>query len=229
MSGPLADRLARLDAALESIARAHPGAALANSLSAEDMLLTDAIARGGLPLAVFVLDTGRLHGDTLDLVGAIRARYPIELEVWRPDPGALEAFAARHGADAFYGSPALRARCCELRKVEPLSRALAGRPAWISGQRREHSPTRAALAEREIDLRHRIPKYNPLAAWTEAELWQALGAREVPVNRLYRQGYRSIGCAPCTRPVLPGEDARAGRWWWEAPEKRECGLHRKVA
>ena len=210
---------------LREIAQEFSAVALASSLSAEDMLLTDAIAAERLPIEVFALDTGRLHADTLALIDETRARYGIEIKVYRPDAAAVEGYVRRHGADAFYGSVELRKRCCEIRKVEPLKRALAGKRAWITGQRREQSSTRTRLVEREFDATHGLEKFNPLAAWTEAEVREVLRAREVPTNRLYLQGYRSIGCAPCTRPVLPLEDLRAGRWWWEQPEHKECGLH----
>ena len=210
---------------LERIAEGFSPAVLASSLSAEDMVLTDAIARAGLPIGVFVLDTGRLHADTLALLERTRSRYRITLNVYEPDPRAVEQYVASHGRDAFYSSVELRKRCCEIRKVEPLRSALAGKRAWITGQRREHAASRAALAEREFDLANGLHKFNPLAAWTESQVWEYLREHQVPYNRLYDQGYRSIGCAPCSRPVLPNEDVRAGRWWWEQPEHKECGLH----
>ena len=210
---------------LERAARDYRPAALASSLGAEDMLLADLALAHGLELEVFVIDTRRLHLDTLELIEDIRRRYGVEPRVYAPDPDAVADYISGHGRDAFYRDPMLRKRCCEIRKVEPLRRALAGKHAWITGQRREQSPTRAALAVQEFDAAHGIEKFNPLADWSEAEVWRYLRERDVPVNRLYGQGYRSIGCAPCTRPVLPGEDARAGRWWWEDANLRECGLH----
>jgi len=217
-----------LDNALAGIAAQHSPAVLAHSLSAEDMVLTDAIARLGLGIGVFVLDTGRLHVDTLELINAIESRYAIRVEVFEPRAIAIQNYVQVHGRDAFYRSLDLRRSCCEIRKVEPLKRALAGKRAWITGQRRQHSAGRAGLAEREFDLGHGLVKFNPLAAWSEDHVWEYIRARDVPYNRLYDQGYRSIGCAPCTRPVLPGEEVRDGRWWWEAAEHKECGLHRKV-
>jgi phosphoadenosine phosphosulfate reductase len=210
---------------LHAFAAQFSPAALASSLSAEDMVLTDLIAREGLPIEVFVLDTGRLHADTLALIPQIKARYGIEVRVYTPDPAAVADYVHRNGRDAFYQGIELRKRCCHIRKVEPLARALAGKRAWLTGQRREHSAGRAELPEREFDAAHGIEKFNPLAAWSEAEVWQYVREHRVPYNRLYDQGYRSIGCAPCSRPVLPGEDIRAGRWWWEQPETKECGLH----
>jgi len=214
-----------LQALLSDIAAQFAPAAAASSLSAEDMVLTDAIARAGLPIEVFVLDTGRLHADTLELISTIQERYRIAVQVYTPDSEAVAQYVSRHGRDAFYGDLELRQRCCEIRKVRPLRRALAGKRAWITGQRREHSPSRAGVAVREYDALHGLEKFNPLAEWSEAQVWEYIRANGVPYNRLYDQGYRSIGCAPCTRPVLPHEDVRAGRWWWEAAEKKECGLH----
>ena len=210
---------------LKGIAAEFSPAALASSLSAEDLVLTDVIARAGLPIEIFVLDTGRLHADTLALIQEIRSHYGLDVKVYKPDPAPVLEYVRVHGRDAFYGSVDLRKRCCGIRKVEPLKRALAGKRAWITGQRREQSSNRAELAEREFDAAHGIEKFNPLAAWSETAVWDYIRAHDVPYNRLYDHGYRSIGCAPCTRPTLPGEEVRAGRWWWEQPETKECGLH----
>ena len=218
-----------IEALLKEIAAERSPAALASSLSAEDMVLTDAIARAGLPIEIFVLDTGRLHADTLNLVSETRSHYGIQISVYTPDPDALGRYVGGHGRDAFYGDPELRQRCCEIRKVQPLRRALAGKRAWITGQRREQSPSRHRLALREFDAVHGLEKFNPLVDWTEAEVWDYIRSNRVPYNRLYDQGYRSIGCAPCTRPILPHEDVRAGRWWWESADRKECGLHVKHA
>ena len=217
-----------LEDVLAGIARDQSPAVLANSLSAEDMVITDVIARLRLPIGVFVLDTGRLHAETLQLIGAIRQRYGIGVEVYEPRAMAVQAYVQVYGRDAFYESLELRRSCCEIRKVEPLKRALAGKRAWITGQRREQSNGRSQLSGREFDVAHGLVKFNPLAAWSEKEVWSYIGEHEVPYSGLYEQGYRSIGCAPCTRPVLPGEEVRAGRWWWEAPEHKECGLHKNV-
>ena len=214
-----------LEGTLQHVAAHFSPVALASSLSAEDMVITDVIARHRLPIEVFVLNTGRLHAETLALLEETRARYRIAINVYEPDPRGVEQYVAANGRDAFYGSVELRKRCCELRKVEPLRRALAGKRAWITGQRREHAASRAALAESEFDPDNGLHKFNPLAAWSEAEVWQYVRTHQVPYNRLYDQGYRSIGCAPCTRPVVAGEDPRAGRWWWEIAEHKECGLH----
>ena len=210
---------------LARIARDHRPAALASSLSAEDMVLTDLIGRERLPIEIFVLDTGRLHGDTLDLVGSIEQRYGITVRMHRPQPQAVNEYTIRFGRDAFYESVDLRKQCCAMRKVEPLKRALAGKQAWITGMRREQSASRTRIAIEEFDQEHGLMKFNPLADWSDAEVWDLIGRYEVPYNALYDQGYRSIGCAPCTRPVVAGEDARAGRWWWESDGASECGIH----
>lgn len=215
----------QLRAQLRDIAARFAPVALASSLSAEDMVLAHAIARERLPIEIFVLDTGRLHRDTLDLFSLLKKTYGVEVRVYAPDPHAVAEYVSRHGRDGFYTDPELRRRCCEIRKVHPLRRALAGKRAWITGQRREHSPTRSALPAQEHDAVHRLEKFNPLAEWTEAQVWTYLRENAVPYNRLYDQGYRSIGCAPCTRPTLPHEELRAGRWWWEAADRKECGLH----
>jgi len=225
MSGSLELKFEDLERLLERAAREHSPVALASSLSAEDMVITDAILGRGLGIEIFTLDTGRLHADTLDVVSAIRERYGYEVKVFSPDAAAVSEYVASFGRDGFYESVELRKRCCHIRKVEPLARALAGKAAWITGQRREQAATRAGLKIEEHDAAHGMAKFNPLADWTEAEVWDAIRSRDIPYNALHDQGYRSIGCAPCTRPTVAGEDARAGRWWWELHEVRECGLH----
>jgi phosphoadenosine phosphosulfate reductase len=202
----------------------HP-AALASSLSAEDMVLTDLVARDQLPVEILVLDTGRLHGDTLDLIGKVERHYGLRLSVWRPQPAAVREYVLRHGRDGFYRSAELRRECCHLRKVEPLGRALVGRRAWITGLRREQSALRSDIALEEWDAQHGLKKFNPLADWSEQDVWDYIREYDVPCNALYDHGYRSIGCAPCTRPVVAGEGARDGRWWWEEKAPSECGIH----
>jgi phosphoadenosine phosphosulfate reductase len=230
MSTPLQARTEELERVLARAALEYAPAVFASSLGAEDMVITDLILRRGLDIGIFTLDTGRLHGDTLALIGKIREHYGRDMRgrdirVVRPDPGAVAQYVTVHGRNAFYGSADLRRRCCEIRKVEPLRRALAGKASWVTGQRREQSPTRSSLALQEQDTAHGLVKFNPLVDWSEHDVWEYIGRHGVPYNALHEQGYRSIGCAPCTRPTLPGEDVRAGRWWWEAPEARECGLH----
>jgi len=211
--------------ALRDIATRHPGVGLASSLAAEDMVLTHAIYSEDLPIEVFTLDTGRLNRETLAVVDAVAARYGRRLTVMQPDAAAVEAYVNEHGAHAFYESVPLRKACCEIRKVIPLRRALAGRPAWITGQRREQAVTRGTLAEQEYDSVFGLEKFNPLAAWTFDDVWAAIRALDIPYNALHDRGYPSIGCEPCTRAIKPGEDLRAGRWWWESSDSKECGLH----
>lgn len=200
-------------------------ATFASSLSIEDMVIADLIGREGLPIEIFVLDTGRLHADTLELVGRIEQRYGIAAKIYRPERHAVNTYVVRFGRDAFYESASLRRQCCEIRKVEPLKRALAGKRAWITGLRRDQAATRAVVPFVKLDRVHGLEKFNPLADWSEDNVWAHIRRYNVPYNALYDQGYRSIGCAPCTRPVVPGEDPRAGRWWWESASARECGLH----
>jgi phosphoadenosine phosphosulfate reductase len=214
-------------ALLHRIASQHAPAALANSFGAEDMVLTDLIARHRLPIAIFTLDTGRLPAETYDLIDRVRVHYGLPVEVYYPDTRALEGFVRDNGVNAFYRSVELRQGCCGIRKTEPLARALAGRGAWITGQRRAQSVTRSAVGIEEIDAEQAIPKFNPLADWSEDDIWSYLRDHKVPRNPLHDLGYPSIGCAPCTRAVRPGDDIRAGRWWWENANHKECGLHRR--
>ncbi len=209
---------------LARAANAHPDAIVqASSLGAEDQVLTDLIARDRLPIAIATLDTGMLHRETLALVDAIRARYGLFVERYRPLHEAVVAFVGRHGDDAMKQSVELRKACCALRKVEPLDRMLAGRTAWITGLRREQSSERAAVDFEATDDAGRT-KLSPLADWSWADVWHYLDLNDVPYNALHDQFFPSIGCAPCTRATALGEDFRAGRWWWEQGTK-ECGLH----
>ena len=225
MTEPLKRKTSELERLLVRVALEHAPAALASSLSAEDMLITDVILRHGLGIEIFTLDTQRLHADTLNVIAAIRKRYGYDMRVFRPEPEAVTEYVVKFGRDAFYESAELRKRCCHIRKVEPLNRALEGKEAWITGQRRDQAVTRSELKVQEYDAARGKVKFNPLADWSEDEVWTYIRAFDVPYNALHDQGYRSIGCAPCTRPTVAGEDVRAGRWWWEQPEARECGLH----
>ena len=229
VASALQAKITALFGTLRLVAQEHAPAALASSLGAEDMVLTDALLRAHLNVDIFTLDTGRLHPQTVSLLDAIRSRYGYEIRVYRPDPDAVAEYVERFGVDAIYNSVALRQCCCHIRKVEPLRRALEGKRAWITGLRRSQSLTRRALAEQEHDTEHGLWKFNPLAQWSERDVWDYIRAYEVPYNALHDQGYRSIGCAPCTRPTAAGEDIRAGRWWWENEQSKECGLHRRVA
>ncbi|MCC6215633.1 MAG: phosphoadenylyl-sulfate reductase [Polyangiaceae bacterium] len=196
---------------------------------AEDVLLLEYANQTGLPFRVFALDTGRLPPETYQAFAAAEAHYGIRIEYCFPDAGRVESLVRKKGLFSFLEDG--HEECCGIRKVEPLARQLAGLRAWITGQRRDQSPTRAGVARVELDGAHVGPlgplvKLNPLAETTAEEVWDAIRAFGVPYNPLFERGYRSVGCAPCTRAVLPGEHERAGRWWWEEATRRECGLHR---
>jgi phosphoadenosine phosphosulfate reductase len=218
-------RVAETSAILERIARDFTPAVFASSLAAEDMVLTDLILKADLPIAIFSLETGRLHAETLAMIDRVKETYDYDIALFRPDPLAVERYVTQNGLNAFYESVDMRKECCRIRKVEPLGRALAGKRAWITGQRRAQSATRAELAVQEDDLSHAMQKFNPLTDWSEENVWDYLRTHQVPYNALHDRGFPSIGCEPCTRAVQPGEDVRAGRWWWENPESKECGLH----
>lgn len=221
-------KLAATQALLTDITAKHPDAVLANSYGAEDMVLTDLIARLSLPLQVFSLDTGRLPAETYTLMQQVAERYPaVTVKVYFPETATTESYVNTHGINGFYQSVELRKSCCQIRKIEPLKRALKGKSAWITGLRREQSPTRQDLGNQEFDADNGLMKFNPLIEWTEAEVWEYIRSNDVPYNALHDQRYPSIGCAPCTRAITVGEDVRAGRWWWENPESKECGLHIK--
>jgi phosphoadenosine phosphosulfate reductase len=224
-SADFSTHLAATQACLQHIAEQFTPAVFASSLAAEDMVLTDLILRAKLPITIFSLETGRLPVETLDMLDKIRATYDYEVKLYRPEPAAVQHYVTQHGINAFYDSVELRKECCRIRKVEPLARALAGQKAWITGQRRAQSATRSDLQQQEYDAANRLEKFNPLADWSEQDVWHYLRANQVPYNALHDRGYPSIGCEPCTRAITPGEDVRAGRWWWETPESKECGLH----
>ena len=197
---------------LAGIAANWAPAAFANSLGAEDMVLTDLIVKAKLPIEIFSLDTGRLPLETYDLMDALRKHYGLKLKIYFPQAEEVEGFVRNHGY---------------ARKVEPLKRALAGKRAWITGLRAQQASTRTGLPFREYDEGNGLEKFNPLSDWTEKEVWAYIKLNDVPYNALHDKFYPSIGCAPCTRAISPGEDVRAGRWWWENPETKECGLHVK--
>ena len=218
-----ADPEAILDFALEAFGSSL---AVACSLGLEDAVLIEMISRRAPSPRAFFLDTGRLHPETYDTLARLQERYGLKIETYFPDATAVEAFVNAHGPNAFYGGLELRKACCAIRKVEPLKRALKGADAWVTGLRRDQAPTRSGLGPFELDWEHGgILKVNPLIGWTFARTRAYADARAIPINPLHDLGYPSIGCAPCTRPVLEGEDLRAGRWWWEQPEHKECGLH----
>ena len=219
------DRVAHAVAVLQGAAQAHPGTVVfTTSLGVEDMVITDLIARHRLPIALATLDTGRLHAQTLALIPRLEARYGLTVERWLPQAGQVLHFVREHGELAMRQSVALRKACCDIRKMEPLARALKGRTAWIAGLRREQSGARAEVPFESLDDQGRA-KYTPLADWSLADVWHHVATHAVPYNPLHDDFYPSIGCEPCTRAVALGEDFRAGRWWWENEDAKECGLH----
>jgi phosphoadenosine phosphosulfate reductase len=215
-------------AVLREAATLQP-AAFSTSFGAEDMVVLDLIRSHALPIAMFTLDTGRLPEETYRLMQRVEQRYGRCFATYFPDAGEVEALVARNGINGFYDSVDKRKACCAVRKLAPLARALAGKRAWVTGLRAGQSVTRSALAPREWDATWMLEKFNPLADWTEEDVWSYLRGHDVPYNELHDRFYPSIGCAPCTRAITPGEDVRAGRWWWEQPDSKECGLHAKGA
>jgi len=197
----------------------------ATSLGAEDQVITDMLVKNGAPVDIFTLDTGRLPQETYAVLEETRERYGRNIGIVFPDAGAVESMVNKGGPNLFYKSTENRKLCCQIRKVEPLKKKLAGIRAWICGLRRDQSPTRTGLQAVEWDAQFSVFKISPIADWNESRVWEYIHQNGVPFNILHGQGYPSIGCACCTRAVQPGEDARAGRWWWEAPEHKECGLH----
>jgi len=221
------ENLTTVDMVTWALERFGPRIALACSFQAEESVLIDLMHRvRGADFRVFTLDTGRLNQETYDCMDAIRERYGIQIEVFFPDSNGVEKMVRENGLNLFYNSVELRKLCCGVRKVEPLNRALKGLDAWMTGLRREQAVTRADVRRIELDEDHgNIIKINPLVDWSYGDVWDYIRRKSVPYNRLHKQGYPSIGCAPCTRAVKPGEDLRAGRWWWENPNAKECGLH----
>lgn len=204
----------------------HPALTLACSFSIEDAAIIDMLMKVRKDARVFALDTGRLNPETYECAEQLRRRYKVQIEWFFPKHDAVENLERTKGVFSFKESVENRKECCAIRKVEPLNRALSGMKAWITGLRREQSVTRTDLKVIEIDASHGgIVKINPLAAWTLEDAWKYTKANYVPYNRLYDMNYTSIGCAPCTRAIETGEDQRAGRWWWENPDHKECGLH----
>jgi phosphoadenosine phosphosulfate reductase len=197
----------------------------ASSLGLEDQVLTDMIARAGLPISIFTLDTGRLFQETYELIERTQAKYNLPIEICFPDAAEVRSMVHEHGINLFRRSVELRKMCCGVRKIHPLKQALAGLDAWVVGLRREQSVTRTDMHAVEWDGGNGLVKVSPLIDWTEQQTRDYIKANKVPYNPLHDQGFPSIGCASCTRAVAPGEDIRAGRWWWEQPEHKECGLH----
>ena len=202
-----------------------PKVALSSSFGAEDMVLIDMLMRLDPKARIFTLDTGRLPQETYNVIDATRQKYGVTIEVFFPQPEAVQAMVAEHGMNLFYHSVENRQLCCGVRKMEPLHRALSGLDAWITGLRREQSVTRIDVHKIEWDEANELVKVNPLVEWSREDVWKYIRDHNVPYNALHDRGYPSIGCGPCTRAVQAGEHERAGRWWWEHPETKECGLH----
>jgi phosphoadenosine phosphosulfate reductase len=212
---------------LKDIEQNYLPATLATSFGAEDMVLMDLICKHAPGIDIFTLDTGRLPKETYELMQTLNKHYDKKVDVFFPNTADVELFVTNNGPNAFYDSIELRKQCCGIRKVVPLNRALSGKKAWITGMRRSQSVTRAELPVSEWDDDHGLQKFSPLTDWSNGNVWAYLRANDVPYNKLHDEGYASIGCAPCTRAITMGEDIRAGRWWWEDPENKECGLHVK--
>ncbi|MDX1811880.1 MAG: phosphoadenylyl-sulfate reductase [Gammaproteobacteria bacterium] len=218
-------KVTALEELLKKLVSHHSGITFSSSLSAEDMLILDVIEKHNLPISVFTLDTGRLPKETYELLQLVQASYKTPMRIYVPESLDLENYVNQFGCNAFYESVDYRKLCCKVRKIGPLRRALKGNNLWITGLRREQSVTRQHMELIEYDEQFNIQKCNPLMGWSVGEVWQYIRLHDVPYNALHDKGYPSIGCAPCTRPVEVFEDERAGRWWWENPETKECGLH----
>ncbi|MHA1381509.1 MAG: phosphoadenylyl-sulfate reductase [Candidatus Helarchaeota archaeon] len=200
---------------------------LASSLGLEDQVLTDMCLKIDSKIRIFFLDTGRIYQETYDLLEKNMEKYQIFYDIYFPKTDSVEKMTNKFGPNSFYKSIELRRKCCEVRKVEPLKRALKGLEAWITGIRRNQSIIRIKIQKVEWDSTNNLYKINPLADWTENQVWKYIKQNKIPYNNLHDEGYPSIGCVPCTRAILPGEDIRSGRWWWETPENRECGIHKR--
>ncbi|WP_126444543.1 phosphoadenylyl-sulfate reductase [Sulfuricystis multivorans] len=224
-TGDLAERAAEVARLLSAAARDFAPVVFASSLGAEDMVLTDLIWRQDIGIEIFTIDTGRLPTETHDLIARTERHYGRRIEICHPDAEQLALFVRTYGINGFYDSIEARKACCQARKVEPLRRKLAGKKAWVTGLRAEQSITRNSLRRIDYDFAFDLVKFNPLVDWSEREVWAYLHLHNVPYNALHDRHYPSIGCAPCTRAIQPGEDIRAGRWWWESPITKECGLH----
>ena len=226
-SSDFAAKLVRSQDLLRQAARDFAPLTQASSLGAEDMVISHLIEQMQLHIPIFVLDTGKLHSETLALLELLRAQYQTPITVYRPLGESVVRFVAREGHEAMFKSVGLRKACCEIRKVEPLARALAGQRAWITGLRRDQADSRTAVGEIEQPehTSAKPVKFNPLAAWSWGDVWHFIASEQVPYNPLHNSFYPSIGCAPCTRAISAGEDLRAGRWWWESEATKECGLH----
>jgi phosphoadenosine phosphosulfate reductase len=221
----LADKTAILHERLLDISKRFTDVRFATSLAAEDMVVTDAISKANAKIKLFTLATGRLHQETVDMVKTTEDHYGVAIEKVYPQESDVQAFVDQYGMNGFYDGEEPKKACCGARKIKPLNAALLGADAWITGQRREQSPTRTELNFEELDDARGIAKFNPLFDWSEADIWAYIKQENVPIHPLHLKGYPSIGCEPCTRQVKKGEDIRAGRWWWLQSDSKECGLH----
>jgi phosphoadenosine phosphosulfate reductase len=225
VAGNLEQKIAAALVELREAVNRYAPVSFASSMGAEDMVLTDLIYRNDLDIEIFSIDTGRLPQETYALMAATEKQYGRRVTIYTPQAGSVEAFIRTHGVNGFFDSIDARKACCHARKVEPLRRALTGKRAWVTGLRATQSTTREAVLASAFDESNGLQKINPLAQWSDTEVWQYLRTNDVPYNALHDKHFPSIGCAPCTRAIQPGEDIRAGRWWWENPETKECGLH----
>jgi phosphoadenosine phosphosulfate reductase len=223
----LSQKVEEVNALLDVVSKDYAPVVFANSFGAEDMVLTDLIGKNFSDISMFTLDTARLPEETYSLMKEVEDRYNINTKIYFPESASVEKYAAENGPNGFYDSIALRKACCFMRKVEPLKRALKGKRAWITGLRRDQAPTRIDLEESEFDADNGLQKISPLLNWSLPDIWTYIKDFNIPYNALHDKNYSSIGCAPCTRAITPGEDVRAGRWWWEDSKTKECGIHLK--
>ena len=223
----LSQKVEEVKVLLDLVNKNYAPVVFANSFGAEDMVLTDLIGRNFPNISMFTLDTERLPEETHSLMKEVEDRYNIETKIYFPESVAVKKYVVENGLNGFYDSIAQRKACCFMRKVEPLKRALKDKRAWITGLRRDQALTRIDLEESEFDADNGLQKISPLLNWSLSDVWAYIKDFNTPYNALHDQGYSSIGCAPCTRAITLGEDVRAGRWWWEDPETKECGLHLK--
>lgn len=221
----IAEKSATLRKRLHQITSRFSQVRFATSLAAEDMVITDGIAKSGAAITLFTLETGRLHPETVEMIKITEDHYGISIAKIYPQDSDVQAFIDRYGMNGFYDGEEAKKACCGARKIKPLNTALIGADAWLTGQRREQSSTRTELHFEEHDDARGIAKFNPLFDWTEADIWAYIQQENVPIHPLHLKGYPSIGCEPCTRQVKKGEDIRAGRWWWLQSDSKECGLH----
>lgn len=228
LSPELGSKIEELNAFLTQVLKRFDDVAYANSLGAEAMVLTDVLSRHFPGVEIFTLDTGRLHEESYRLLEEVQQRYDRRIKVYYPATEAVESYVNGYGINGFYRDPELRQSCCHIRKVEPFSRAIAGKEAWITGVRRGQSSARASAKPVEWDADNGLYKVSPLLQWEDDEIWAYVRAFQLPYNPLHDQGFPSIGCAPCTRAIRAGEGNRDGRWWWESSTHKECGLQPRI-